>query len=148
MYSGFKINFEFLVYNFFAFSALKNKPSRSRRSASRVKEKCVRGQIQVRRGSSRSASGVNEKCIGGQGEVLPLNVWFSAKALLLDPWRTFAWPPAHFSLTPDALLLDPWRTSPWPGGLIFQSWNQPKKMWKKSPKLFLKTLYIIKYLYA
>ena len=48
-----------------------------------------------------------KKCIGGQGEVLPLNVWYSAEALVLDPW-------SHFSLTPGALLLVPWRTSPWP----------------------------------
>ena len=37
------------------------------------------------RNSGISASGVNENCIGGQGEVLLLNVWYSAEALLLDP---------------------------------------------------------------
>ena len=120
--------FSIFLYPFFLFfSTLKNKPFRSR----------------------RSASGVKVKCIGGQGEVLQMNVWYSAEALLLDPWRTFPWPPAHFSSTPDALLLDLWRTSPWPGGLIFQSWKkQQKKMWQKNTKLLLKTLYILKYSYA
>ena len=80
-----KIILDFSFTIFLLFSTLKNKPSRSRRSASGVKEKCVRGQGEVRRGSRRSASGVKEKCIGGQGEVLPLNVWYSAEALLLDP---------------------------------------------------------------
>ena len=49
-----------------------------------VKEKFVRGQGEVRRGSRRSASGVKEKCIGGQGKVFPLNVWYSSEALRLD----------------------------------------------------------------
>ena len=66
-------------------------------------------------------------------------------ALFLDHRRTFPWPPAHFSLTPDALLLDPWRTSPWP---IFHNWKHQKNWWKKNSKLFLKTLYILKYSYA
>ena len=58
-----------------------------RKSASGIKEKCVRDQGEVRRGSSRSGSGVKEKGVrgGASGEVLPLNVWYSAKALLLDP---------------------------------------------------------------
>ena len=70
---------------FLVFSTLKNNPSRSRRSASGVKEMCVRGQGEVRQGSRKSASGVKEKCIGGQGEVLPLNAWYSGEALLVDP---------------------------------------------------------------
>ena len=99
--------FDNFSHNFLSFFTLKNKPSRSRRSASGVKEKCmggqgemrqgsrksasgvkekcVRGQGEVRRGSRRSASGVKEKCVGGQGEVPPLIVWYSAEALHLDP---------------------------------------------------------------
>ena len=84
-YIVFQKNFRFFFHNFFAFSTLKNRPSRSRRNASGVKEKCVRGQGKVRRESKRSVSGVKEKCIEGQGEELPLNVWYSAEALLLDP---------------------------------------------------------------
>ena len=80
-----KIVLHFSFTFFLLFSTLKNRPSQARRSASGVKEKCVRGQGQVRRGSRESASWVKEKCIGGQGEVLPLNVWYSAEALLLDP---------------------------------------------------------------
>ena len=45
------------------FQALKNNRSRSRISASEVKEKCLGGQGEVRRGSRRNASGVKEKCV-------------------------------------------------------------------------------------
>ena len=69
----------------FGLFTLKNRPSRSRRSASGVKEKCIGGQGEVRQGSRKSASGVKVKCIGGQGEVLPQNVWYLAEALLLNP---------------------------------------------------------------
>ena len=80
-----KIHLDFLLTIFLLlFSTLKKKPSTSRKSASGVKEKWVRGQGEVRRGSKRSASGVKEKCTGGQLEVLLLNVWYSAEALLLD----------------------------------------------------------------
>ena len=84
-YIGFSIFLEFSLTILLLFSTLKKKTSRSMRIVSGVKEKYVRGPGKERRGSRRSASGVKEKCIGGQGEVLPLNVWYSAEALLLDP---------------------------------------------------------------
>ena len=135
--------FSFTILRLFSF--LKNNPFRSMRSASGVNKKCVRGPGEVCGGSKRSVSGVNKKWIGGQGVVLLLNVWYSAEALLLDPWCTFPWPTAHFSLNPDALLLDPWRTSPcpwrispWPGGLIFQSSKNPTNGERKIQNYFWK----------
>ena len=116
-----KIIFVFSFTNFLQFLTLKNKPSRSRRSASGVREKCVRGQEEVRRGSRKSASGVKEKCISWIPHIQRRHFSLTPDALLLDPWRTSPWPPTHLSLTPDVLFLDPWRTSPWPGGLNFQS---------------------------
>ena len=59
-------NFPFTLY--WLFSTLKKKPSRSRRSASGVREKCIRGQGEVRQNLRRSALGVKEKCAGGQGK--------------------------------------------------------------------------------
>ena len=70
---------------FFVFFNSEIMPSRSKRSVSGVKEKCIRGQGGVDRASKRSVSGSKEKCIEGQGKVLPLSVWYSAEALLLDP---------------------------------------------------------------
>ena len=140
LFSKIVLHFSFTI--FLLFSTLKNRPSQARRSASGVKEKCVRGQGQVRRGSRESASWVKEKCIGGQGEVLPLNVWYSAEALLLDPWCTFPWPPAHFywslthfSLTLDALLLDL-------EGLFFRVKNSKKLVKKKSKTIFESAIYL------
>ena len=129
-YVALKKNILDFSFTFF-FSTMKNKSSRSRRSAWGVKEKCVRGQGEARWGSRRSASGVKEKCIRGQGEVLPLNVWYSAEALIFDPWCTFHWPPAHFSLTPGALLLDPWCTSPWPMTHFSLTWRAYSSKLKK-----------------
>ena len=57
------MDFSFTYFLFF--STLKNKPSRSRRSASGVKEKCARGQGEVHQGSRRSALGVKEKWVRG-----------------------------------------------------------------------------------
>ena len=65
-----KIILYFSLTNFLLFSTLKKKPSRSRRSASGVREKCIRGQGEVRKGSRRNAPGVKEKCVRDQGEVL------------------------------------------------------------------------------
>ena len=81
MYEYFKIynvsknNFGFFVYNFLTFFNSEKKKSL--------------GQREVCQGSRKSASGVKDKCIGEQGEMLPLNVWYSAEALLLDPLCTF-----------------------------------------------------------
>ena len=64
-----KLILDFLFTFFFAFFISEKKPSRSRITASGVKEKCVRGQGKVRQGSRTSALGVKEKCVRGQGEV-------------------------------------------------------------------------------
>ena len=77
IYSVFQNDFGFFFPNFLLFSTLKNKPSRSRGSASWVKENCVR--------ASGGAPGVKEECVRGQGEVLQLNITHSLEALLLDP---------------------------------------------------------------
>ena len=69
---------DFLFNIFFAFL-------NSEKLALQVKEKCIRGQGEVRQGPRRSAPGVKEKCVRGQGEVLQLNTTHSAEALLLDP---------------------------------------------------------------
>ena len=50
--------FDLFSWNFLLFYTLKKKPSRSGRSAPGVKEKCVRGQGEVCRGSRKSVSGV------------------------------------------------------------------------------------------
>ena len=66
MFSKIILDFSFTM--FLLFSTVTNKPSSqgevfpgSRRIASGVKEKCVRGKEEVRRGLRRSASGVKEK---------------------------------------------------------------------------------------
>ena len=111
------LDFSFIIFCFFQLWKI-SPPGQgevrqgSRKSASGVKEKCV---------------GVKEKCIGGQGEVLPLNVWYSAEALLIDPWHTF-------SLTPGALLLDPWRTSLWPLTHFSLTWRANFSNRKKATK--------------
>ena len=138
-----KIILNFSFTNFFLFSTLKNKPSRSRRSASGVKEKCVRGQPEVRRGSRRSAPGVKEKCVRGQGDVLQLNTPHLAKALLLDARCTSPWPLLHFSFTPDALILDPWRTFPWPLTHFFLTWKAYFSELEKAKKSVYKKFKII-----
>ena len=47
------------------------------------------GQGELCQGSRRSAPRVKEKCVRGQGEVLQLNTTHSAGALLLDPDALF-----------------------------------------------------------
>ena len=128
------------VFNhlFLLFLTLKNIPSRSRGSASGVKEKCVRGQGEVCLGTRKSASGVKEKCFRWIPHIPRKHFSLSPDALLLAPWRTSPWLPTQLSLTPDALFLDPWGTSPWPGGLIFQSWKKKRKGKQKIQKCFWK----------
>ena len=110
--------------------------------ALQVKEKCVRGQGEVSQGSRRSAPVVKEKCVRGQGKVLQLNTTHSVEALLLDPQCTSPLPLTHFSLTPDALLLDL-------EGFFFRvEKKQQQTKVKENPKLFLKTLFILKCSYA
>ena len=156
MYSIFNKKITIFISQFFLlFSTLKNKPSRSRRSASGVKEKCVRGQGEVRRGSRKSASGVKEKCFSWITHIQRKHFSLTPDALLLDPWCTSPWALTHLFLTPDALFLDPWRTFPWSLTHFSLTWRayfselkKAKKWWEKSSKLFLKTLYILKYSYA
>ena len=142
-----KIIFDISVTNCLLFSTLKNKPSRSRRSASGVKEKCVRGQREVRWESRKNVSWAKEKFIGVKEKCFR---WMCGIQL------------KHFSLTPDALFLDPgalllapWRTSPWPLMHFSLSWRayfselkKSNKLWKKNSKLILEMLYILKYSYA
>ena len=121
-----KIIFDFSFTIFLLFTTLKNKPSRSRRSMSRVKEKCVRGQGEVRWSQGKVRQ-------GWRGSASAEYHTFSG--------NTSPWPPMHFSLTPDALLLDL-------EGLFSRVEKSNKQKWKKNPKLLLKTLYILKYSYA
>ena len=106
---------------------------------------------------------VKEKCIRSQGEVLPLNVWYSAEEVRQGSRRSasgvrekcFRWMCGiqlkHFFLTPDALFLDPRRTSPWPlmhfsltpdallldlEGLFFRFENSKKLVKEKSKIIF------------
>ena len=102
-----QIILDFSFTNFLLFSTLKNKPSRSWRYASGVKEKCFRGQREVRGGSKKSASGVKEKCFSGSTSPWPpMHFALTPDALLLDHQRNYPWLLTHFSLTPDALILD------------------------------------------
>ena len=98
------------------------------RSASGVKEMCVRGQWEVHRGSGRSAF---------------------AESVVFH-WSTSPWPQTHFSLTPGALRFDPWRTSPWPlthfsltRRAFFSELEKAKKWWKKIQNYCLKRIYIL-----
>ena len=138
--SVFKKNCIFLSPFFLLFSTLKKKPSRSWRSVSGVKEKCVRGQGEVHWVSRKSVSGVKKKCIRGQGEVHQGSRRSAYAECVVLSWSTSPWPLAHFSLTPDALLLDL-------EGLFFRV-KKSKKMVIENLKIFLKTLYILKYSYA
>ena len=112
------------------------------------------GHGEMRQWSRRSASGVKEKCVWGKGEMFPLNVWYSAEALLLDQWQSFPLPQTQFSFTPDTLLLDPQRTSPWPLTLTldrrayFSELNRAKSPWKNISNIFWTKPDILKYLYA
>ena len=122
-----KIIFDFFSHNFLAFSILNNKPSRSRRSASRVKEKCVRGQGEVRWGSRRSAS----------AEWVVFSWRTSPWPQCTFPWprRTSPWTLTHLSLTPDTLLLDL-------KGFFSELKNL--KIGKEKFKNIFETLYILK----
>ena len=129
--------------------------SRSRRSASGVKEKCIRDQGKVRQGPGISALVVTEKCVRGQGELHQGSRRSASLECVVFSWSTSPWPLTYFSLTSGALLLDPWRTSPWPLTHFSLTWRAyfselktAKNWWKKNPIIFLKTLYIFKYSYA
>ena len=145
------MNIGVFVYNFLLFSTLKKKPSRSRRSASVVKEKCVRGQEWVR-------WGVKEKCVRGQGEVHWGSRGSAYAEYVVFSWGTSPWSLTHFSLTPGALLLDPLRTSPWPlthfsltpdallldlEGLFFRVENS-KKLVKEKYRIILYWFLVVK----
>ena len=141
-YSVFTNYFGFFFHNFFDFLTPKNKPSRSRRSVSGIKEKCVRGQGEVRRGSRKSASRVKEKCFRWIPHIQLKHFSLTPDALFLDPWRTFSWPRrtypwplAHFSLTPDALIL-------YLEGLFSELKKEEKMVKEKSKIIFESARYI------
>ena len=141
-----KIILDFFFTFFFAVLTLKNKPSRSRRSESGVKEKCIRGEGEVHQGSRTSALGVKEKCVRVKEKCFSWIPYIQQKhfsltpdTLLLDPWRTSIWPVTHFSLTPDSLLLEL-------EGLFFRVKKQKKNVnWKFKIIFENAILYILKY---